>query len=353
MAATTTDKSIVTTDIVVVGAGPVGLFMVFEAGFLGYSCAVVDSLPEIGGQLTALYPEKPIYDIPGYPTVLAGELVKQLAAQAAPFNPTYVLGNPVQTITRQDDGTFEVTAGPTTIHAKVIVIAAGMGVFTPRKPPLENITDFENTSLFYAVRGKDRFAGKTLVIAGGGDSAADWAVELAPHAAHVHVVHRRSSFRAADETIRQLTELGDAGKVTIHAPMQLAALHGEDGQLHRVMLADLEGNQKEVPADYLLCFFGMSPALGPIAEWEVSLNGKKVTVAPDTMSTNQPGILAIGDITDYPGKLDLILTGFAEAAIAAKTSQSIIDPDKKFKLVYTTSKGLPTGAADAPAGNDA
>ena len=328
-------------DIAIIGAGPVGLFMVFEAGFLGYKCAVIDSLPHIGGQLTALYPEKPIYDIPGYPSVLAGEIVDNLAKQADPFNPTYILGNPVTELAEQKDGSFIVATATDEIHAKVVVIAAGMGVFTPRRPPLENLAVFENVSVFYSVRQKAQFAGKNIVIAGGGDSAADWAVELAETANHVHVIHRRETFRAVEETVRRMAALQAQGKLTIHAPAQLAELEGQAGRLEKITLADLEGNQTTLAADYLLCFFGMSPALGPIAEWGLNLNSKKIAVDAATMHTTRKGILAIGDITDYAGKLDLILTGFAEAAIAAKTAQSIIDPEKKFKLIYTTSKGVP------------
>ena len=338
------EKNTITTDIAIIGAGPVGLFMVFEAGFLGYKCAVMDSLPEIGGQLSALYPEKPIYDIPGYPSVLAGEIVENLAEQAKPFAPEYILGNPVEGVTENSDGSFTLTTATNTVQAKVIVIAAGMGVFTPRRPPIDNLQDYENKSVFYAVRKKEQFAGQDIVIAGGGDSALDWAVELAPMAKSLHVVHRRNSFRAAEDTVAKMRGLEVEGKIHVHAPSQLSALEGQDGNLEAVTLADLDGNKTTIEAQKLLCFFGMSPALGPIADWEMALSGKKIAVTPSTMETTRRGILAIGDITDYAGKLDLILTGFAEAAIAAKTSQGIINPEKKFKLVYTTSKGVPTSA---------
>jgi thioredoxin reductase (NADPH) len=328
-----------TTDIAIIGAGPVGLFTVFEAGYLGYKCAVLDSLPHIGGQLTALYPEKPIYDIPGYPSILAGELIDRLAEQAAPFAPEYILGAPVSAVRKTNDG-FELTAGEKTLAAKVVCIAGGMGVFTPRKPPLDNLDLYENHSVHYAVRDKSRFAGKTLVIAGGGDSAADWTVELAPLAKHIHLVHRRDDFRAADATVKRIHELVAEGKVTLELLSQLKAIDGEAGHLKTVTLTHMNDGDKTLNADDLLCFFGLAPSLGPIADWGVGINGKKVTVTPDTMQTAQAGILAVGDITDYPGKLDLILTGFAEAAIAAKTAQAIIHPDKKFKLVYSTSQGI-------------
>lgn len=327
------------TDIAIIGAGPVGLFTVFEMGMLGYKCTLLDSLPEAGGQLQALYPEKPIYDIPGFPSVLAGDIVKHLMAQAEPFSPQYLLGDPVTTITGEPNN-FTLTAGENTLNAKVIVIAAGAGVFAPRKPPLPNLAQFENTSVFYAVRNKQQYAGHTVVIVGGGDSAADWAVELATLGATVHVVHRRADFRAAEATVQQMHQLATEGRIIIHTPHQLHALHGEGSQLSQVDITDLSGNITTIPATRLLCFFGLSPALGPIANWNLSTTTKKVVVNPATMETTQPGILAVGDITDYPGKLDLILTGFAESAIAAKTAQGIINPEKKFKLVYTTSSGI-------------
>lgn len=332
------------TDIAIVGAGPVGLFMVFEAGMLGYKCTLLDSLDQIGGQLTELYPEKPIYDIPGFPSILAKDIVEQLRLQAEPFSPEYMLGNPVEEVERQEDGSFNIKSGDDTLNAKVIVIAGGAGVFTPRKPPLANLEEYEKKSVFYSVKNKEQFADKTLVIAGGGDSAADWAVELAPKAKHVHVVHRRNTFRAADETVRQMEELQKAGKITIHAPSQLGGLEGTDGMIEKVVLKDLEKNESTVDADYLLCFYGLSPSLGKIADWGLNTTTKKVIVQADTMETNVDGILGIGDITEYPGKLDLILTGFAESAIAAKTAQGIIEPEKKFKLIYTTSQGLPESA---------
>lgn len=329
----------ITTDIAIIGAGPSGMFSVFECGMLGYHCALIDSLPEVGGQLTALYPEKPIYDIPGYPSILAGELVEKLSAQIAPFNPHILLGSPITTMEETADG-FSLQAGSHTVACKVVIIAGGGGVFTPRKPPLENLAQFEETSVFYAVKNKTQFAGKTLVIAGGGDSAADWAVELAPSARHVHVVHRRLEFRAAEGTVSQLHSLAEQGRITLHTPAQLHGLHGENGVLQQVILADLDGNTTTLAADSLLCFFGLAPNLGPVAEWGLNLDKKKIQVAPATMETGRKGILAVGDIVEYPGKIGLILTGFAEAAIAAKSAQAVIDPDKKFKVVYSTSSGV-------------
>lgn len=329
------------TDIAIIGAGPVGLFTVFEAGMAGYSCVVIDSLEDIGGQLTALYPEKPIYDIPGYPKVLAAELIENLKTQAAPFKPEYLLGHAVQTLDKNEDGSFTLTAGEHTIQARSICLAAGGGMFAPRKPPLENITAFENTSVFYAVRGKERFTDETLVIAGGGDSAADWAVELAPLAKHIHVIHRRAQFRAAEETVKQLLDLAENGNVTLHTPCQLKALQGNNDALSHITIADLDGEETTFEASKLLCFFGISPSLGPIVDWGLDMNKKTVNVDPSTMETNVNGICAVGDIAEYGHKLHLILTGFAESAIAIKTLQTYMDPDKKFKVVYSTSKGVP------------
>ena len=327
------------TDIAIIGAGPSGLFMVFEAGFLGYKCTVIDSLPEVGGQLAALYPEKPIYDIPGYPSILAGELVEKLVEQAAPYDPTYLLNNPVTDLEETEDG-FRLKSGDETVEAKVIVLAGGGGVFTPRKPKLEHLEEFEENCISYAVKQKDQFKDQNIVIAGGGDSAADWAVELAKIVKHVHVVHRRPDFRAAEETVRQMHELAENGNITLHTPSQLKELIGENGQLSHIKIADFDENQTTLEADHLLCFFGLIPALGAVADWGLELESKKICVTQSTASTNKKGILAIGDIAAYEGKIPLILTGFSEAAIAAKTAQSIIDPDKKFKVVYSTSKGV-------------
>jgi thioredoxin reductase (NADPH) len=328
------------SDITVIGAGPVGLFSVFEAGMLGYSCTVIDSLPEVGGQLSALYPEKPIYDIPGYPEILAKDLAEKLTEQIAPFKPNILLGKPAESVIKKHNN-FIITCGQNEITSKCLIVAAGGGMFTHRKPPLNDIEAFEETSVFYAVKDKAKFADKTLVIAGGGDSAADWAVELAPTAKHIHVVHRRPEFRAAEETVRQMQELEKAGKITVHTPCQLSAIHGDNGQISTIGIADLEKNETTVEANYLLCFFGIAPSLGPIAEWGLDLNKKKIDVDPKTMKTNVEGILSIGDIAHYEGKMELILTGFAEAAVAARSAQGIIEPDKKFRVKYSTNTGVP------------
>lgn len=338
------------TDIAVIGAGPSGLFMVFEAGFLGYKAVVLDALPHTGGQLAALYPEKPIYDIPGHPKVLAGELVKLLEQQAAPFEPTYLLGEPVEDMDRHE-GVFTLKTASHTVTAKVVVIAGGGGMFTPRKPAgVEGLETFETGgAVVYAIRDKARLAGKDVVIAGGGDSAVDWAVELAGLCNHVHVVHRRNDFRAADETVRQMHELAAAGRISLHTPYQLKALRGEGDALCEVDIADIDGTHKRIPATQVVCCFGLAPNPGPFAKWGLATEGEGVergqlAVTRTTMQTSQEGILAIGDIAGYPGKVSLILTGFAEAAVAAKQVQAIIHPEKKFKVQYSTSKGVPDKA---------
>lgn len=331
------------TDVAIIGAGPSGLFMVFEAGFLGYKCVVMDALPHIGGQLAALYPEKPIYDIPGHPKVLAGELVEKLEAQAAPFAPTYLLGEPVETLNQGDDGAFTLRTASHTVVAKVVIIAGGGGMFIPRKPAnLPNLEVFEKSgAVAYAIRNKAALAGKPVILAGGGDSAVDWAVELASTASHVHVVHRRNDFRAADETVRQMHALAESGKITIHTPYQLAELVGDNGALRQVAIADLDGKRTMLDVENVVCCFGLAPNPGPFAAW--GLKGEKGVLEIDrpTMQTSVPGILAIGDIAGYEGKVALILTGFAEAAVAAKQVQAIINPEKKFKVQYSTSKGVP------------
>jgi len=327
------------TDILVIGAGPAGLFSVFEAGMMGYKCIVVDSLPQTGGQLTELYPEKPIYDIPGFLTILAGELAANLKEQADQFKPTYLLNEMVEGLEKTEEG-FVATAGENKIECKVVFIAAGGGMFSPRKPPLENLSDYENKSVFYAVKNKQQFTGKKVAIAGGGDSAVDWAVELSPIAKEVHVIHRREDFRAAEETVAKMHELAKNGNVKLHTSNQLKELHGENGELSSITLASIKEDDKNLKADSLLCFFGLKPTLGALENWGLTIEKKKVIVEPVTMKTNVNGILCFGDMAHYEGKMELILTGFAEAANACKTAQHIINPEKKFKLIYSTSKGV-------------
>lgn len=329
------------TDLVIVGAGPAGLFSIFEAGMLKIKAHVIDTLEVIGGQCTALYPEKPIYDIPAHPKVGAAELVELLEAQAAPFHPVYHLNQRVEKFIKNSDGSFTVsTSKDTQIECKAVIIAAGCGAFGPNRPPLEGLEKFEGTSVFYAVRNKSEFAGKKVVIAGGGDSAVDWALSLAEIAAKVYVVHRRDKFRCAPENADQMKKLAAAGKIDLVIPFQLEGLEGNDGKLSAVLVKDFDGNVKKLEADYLLPFFGLAMELGPIADWGLNLNKSHIEVDPSTMRTSIEGIYAIGDIATYKNKLKLILTGFAEAASAAHDIYKIVYPDQLFHFEYSTSKGV-------------
>jgi thioredoxin reductase (NADPH) len=329
------------SDVIIIGAGPVGLFAVHQCGMLGLSCQVIDALPEIGGQCTALYPEKPIYDIPAYPEILAGQLIEQLEHQATPFRPLYHLGHPVIAIQRIEDFWHVQTEGLTGAKARSLIIAAGAGAFGPNRPPLENIAQYEGTSVFYMVRNKEMFRDRRVVIAGGGDSAVDWALALKDIAKEIHVIHRRDKFRAAPESVRQLHALREKGEVSLHIPFQLASLEGESGQLQSVRIKNTNGETKELAADILLPFFGLATSLGPIAEWGLGVERNTVTVEPGTQATNISGIYAIGDVASYPHKLKLILTGFAEAAQAAHAIRSYLYPDQEFHFEYSTTKGIP------------
>jgi len=328
-------------DVAIVGAGPVGLFAVFECGMLGLSTAVIDALEAVGGQCTALYPEKPIYDIPGYPKIDAGELVARLEAQAAPFAPTFLLNQRVETLGAQGEGWRLVTAAGRVVHARAVFIAAGAGAFGPNRPPLPHLADYEGKSVFYLVKRREDLRGKRVVIAGGGDSAVDWALALADVAASVAVVHRRDKFRCAPESAARLKRLAAEGKIELVIPYQLAALVGYDGKLSAVTVEDLDGRRRDLPADVLLPFFGLAASLGPVADWGVALERHHIAVDPATCETNRPGLYAIGDVAAYPGKLKLILTGFAEAAHAAHAAFKRCRPGEALHWEYSTTKGVP------------
>lgn len=330
------------TDVVIIGAGPVGLFAVFECGMLKMRTHVVDALDMLGGQCTALYPEKPIYDIPGHPAIEAAELIDRLAAQAAPFAPTYHLGQQVETLTRLEDGGWRVgTSKGVQIDCKAVIVAAGVGAFGPNKPPLDGLEAYEGRSIFYLVHRRQAFAGQRVVIAGGGDSAVDWAISLAEVAAKVMVVHRRPKFRAAPESVGRMEALAAEGRIEMVIPYQLSGLEGADGRLTGVRVADLEGVEKVLEADVLLPFFGLAMNLGPIAEWGMELEKGHIQVDPRTLATSQPGIHAVGDIAHYPGKLKLILCGFSEAAMAAHAVHPLVHPGEALSFQYSTSKGVP------------
>jgi thioredoxin reductase (NADPH) len=330
------------TDVAIVGAGPVGLFAVFECGMLKMRCQVVDALDTLGGQCAALYPEKPIYDIPGHPVIDAAALIDRLAEQAAPFHPVYHLGQRVEGLAALPAGGFRLnTSLGTAIEAKAIVIAAGVGAFGPNRPPLPGIETFEGKSVFYLVKRREDFRSRRIVIAGGGDSAVDWAIALSEVAAQVMVVHRRAKFRAAPESAARLQQLAAAGKIELIIPYQLSGIEGSDGRIAAVIVADLDGKTRRLQADVLLPFFGLSMNLGPIAAWGLNLERNHIVVDPATGQSSLPGIFAIGDIATYPGKLKLILSGFAEAALAAHAMFPFVYPGEALHFEYSTVTGVP------------
>lgn len=330
-------------DVAIIGAGPVGLFAVFQFGMLGMKAHVVDTLAMVGGQCTALYPEKPIYDIPGYPRITAADLVEKLTEQAAAVGPVYHLGQQVVALSRiEASGRWRLeTSAGTVINARIVVIAAGAGAFGPNRPPLPGIEDYEGRCVHYMVLRRQDFAGKRVVVAGGGDSAVDWAISLAEVADKVSIVHRRAKFRAAPESVNRLHALADEGRIDLIVPYQLTGLEGDGETLEAVVVADLDGKTRRLEADALLPFYGLAMSLGPIAEWGLDIEQHHITVDRQTCLTNLDGVFAIGDIAAYPGKLKLILTGFAEAATAAHAAWPMIFEGKQLHFEYSTTKGLP------------
>lgn len=331
-----------TTDVAIIGAGPVGLFAVFQLGMLKVRCHVIDALDSVGGQCAALYPEKPIYDIPAYPAIEGLELIKQLEAQAAPFAPVYHLGQQVTHLEKLATGNWQLTTSTATaVECKAIIIAAGCGAFGPNRPPLDGLEAYEASgAVRYLVTRKDEFKGKHIVIAGGGDSAVDWANVLAPDAASLAIIHRRDHFRAMGDSLDKMNALVAAGKIEKVVPYQLSGLGGESGQLSGVVVSTLDGEKRTLKADYLLPFYGLSMDLGPIAGWGLGLEHSHISVNPATCETNQKGVFAVGDIATYEGKLKLILCGFSEAAMAAHTIRNLIYPDVAYHFEYSTSKGV-------------
>jgi thioredoxin reductase (NADPH) len=326
-------------DVAIIGAGPSGLFTAFQAGMLGMTSCIIDSLDEKGGQCAALYPEKPIFDIPAYPEILAEDLIKKLIEQAHPFNPEYLLSQQV-TMLKTDNDEFQLgTSKGNLIHAKVVIIAAGAGSFGPNRPPLEGLLSYENKSVFYYVSRRNDFLGKTIVIAGGGDSALDWAISLA-EIAKVYIVHRRSKFRAAPASVQKIYELEKEGKIELVTNYQLSALKGENGILEEVIVSDLDGNTKSLKTDILLPFFGLAQDLGPILEFGLNIKSHQITVTPPYFETNIPGIYAVGDVAGYQGKLKLILTSFAETASALHHAYSRVFQGKPLHFEYSTTKGI-------------
>ena len=330
------------TDVAVIGAGPVGLFAAFELGMLKLRCVLVDALGEVGGQCTALYPEKPIYDIPAHPAIEAADLVAKLEQQIAPFAPARLLGRRVESLAGTRGAFVLGTDQGDEISCKAVIVAAGAGAFGPNRPPLAGLEAYEATGgVQYYVKRREDLRGKRVVIAGGGDSAVDWALALRGVAASIQVVHRRAKFRAAPETAAQLDAAASRGEVEMVIPYQLHALHGTAGTLAAVEVADLDNNTRMLAADVLLPFFGLSMDLGPIAGWGLGLERNHVVVTPATCETSIPGVFAIGDVATYAGKLKLILQGFSEAAMAAHAIHPIVFPDVALHFEYSTTKGVP------------
>ena len=328
------------TDIVIIGAGPTGLFAVFEAGLLKLRCHIIDALPQVGGQLSELYPKKPIYDIPGFPDILAGDLVTNLMEQIKQFQPGFTLNENAETIDKLDDGTFIVTTNKgTKHHANAVAIAGGLGSFEPRKPILDTINFFEDKGVEYFVKDPELFRDKKIVIAGGGDSALDWSIYLADVASSVTLIHRRNEFRGALDSVEKLQEYKKLGLVNLITPAELVSLHG-DKKLTAITI-DKNGIQEKIETDYFIPLFGLTPKLGSIANWglEIEKNAIKVNNALD-YQTNINGIYAIGDVNTYPGKLKLILCGFHEATLMVQSVYQRMNPGKKYVLKYTTVSGV-------------
>lgn len=330
------------TDIIIIGAGPVGLFAIFEAGLLKLKCHLIDSLPQPGGQCSEIYPKKPIYDIPGFPSILAGELIDNLMEQAAPFKPGFTLGEAAETIEKTADNTFIVTTSKGTQHeAPIVMIAGGLGVFEPRKPPISNIVDFEDKGVEYIIKDPEFYKGKRCVIAGGGDSALDWAIYLTEKniATEVALVHRRTSFRGHLDSVQKVMDLADAGKIKLITEAEVVGLSGEN-HLEAVTIKHQKDGEFSYPTDHFIPLFGLKPTLGPIANWGLEIEKNAIKVDTLDYSTNIPGIYAIGDVNTYEGKLKLILCGFHEGTIALQSAFARIHPDKKNVLKYTTVNGV-------------
>ena len=328
------------TDILIIGAGPTGLFTVFEAGLLKMKCHILDSLTQPGGQCIELYPKKPIYDIPAYPEIIAGDLIENLLEQIKPFKPSYTLGETAMNLDKLDDGSFKVTTDKgTEIFAKIIAIAGGLGTFTPRKPNISNITDYEDKGILYMIKDPSEFKDKTVVIAGGGDSALDWSIHLSKISKKVILIHRRNEFRGANDSVASVQKLKDLGKIDVITPAQVSRLNGKT-KLESIIV-DIDGNENEIKTDYFIPLFGLVPKLGPIKDWGLNIenNAIKVNNSLD-YQTNIDGIYAIGDVNTYPGKLKLILSGFHEAAVMCHSAYSKLNPDKRNILKYTTVSGI-------------
>ena len=328
------------TDILIIGAGPTGLFAVFEAGLLKLKCHLIDSLPMPGGQCSEIYPKKPIYDIPSHPEILAGDLVKNLEKQIAPFQPTYTLGESAISLVKTDNDNFLVTTNKGTQHlAPVVVIAGGLGTFEPRKPPVKGLENFEGKGVNYIIKDPEVYLNKKVVIAGGGDSALDWTIFLENIAASVTLIHRRNEFRGALDSVEKVQQLKNKGRIQLLTPAEVIALEGNDF-LDSVIVNHL-GDLKSIECDSFIPLFGLTPKLGPIANWGLEIK-KNAIVVDNSLDyqTNIPGVYAIGDVNTYPGKLKLILCGFHEATLMCQSAFKRIYPDRKNVLKYTTVSGV-------------
>lgn len=328
------------TDIIIIGAGPTGLFTVFEAGLLKLRCHLIDSLPQPGGQCSEIYPKKPIYDIPAYPEILAGDLTDKLMEQIKPFNPGFTLGETAQTIEKTDDNQFIVTTNRGTKHkAPNVAIAGGLGVFEPRKPPVENLANFEDKGVEYIIKDPEFYRDKNVIISGGGDSALDWTIYLADLAKEVSLVHRRTSFRGHLDSVQKVMDLADSGKINLITNAEVIEVNG-NGVLNEVKIKHKTEGEIVKSTDHWVPLFGLSPKLGPIADWGLNISKNSIEVNTFDYSTNIDGIYAIGDVNTYPGKLKLILCGFHEATLMVQSAFARIYPHKKNVLKYTTVNGV-------------
>jgi thioredoxin reductase (NADPH) len=332
----------ITTDIVVVGAGPVGLFAIFEAGLLKMRCHLVDYLPQAGGQLSEIYPKKPIYDIPGFPSILAQELVENLMKQAEPFKPTFTFGQRIETLEKRDERDFLLTTNlGTQIQAKVVVIAGGLGCFEPRKPEVSGLDKFENgKGVNYMILDPEKYRGQKMVIAGGGDSALDWAIFLSDVCSELSLVHRSESFRGAPDSVNKVMNLAAEGRIKLFLDSNIASVNGSE-RLESVDVLHIKSKEvARIETDHLIPLFGLSPKLGPIESWGLNLDKHAIEVNTDDYSTNVPGVYAIGDINTYQNKLKLILCGFHEAALMSHSAYKYINPGVKYTMKYTTVQGV-------------
>ena len=331
---------IIETDICIVGAGPVGLFAVFEAGLLKMRCHLVDALPQVGGQLAEIYPHKPIYDIPGYPQIMAQELVDKLMEQVSPFCPGFTLGERVESVRHENDGSLTISTHELTrVHCKVLVIAGGLGSFEPRKPAIDGLTEFEGKGVSYMVRNPETLKGRNVVLAGGGDTALDWTIFLADIAAKVTLVHRGDTFRGSPDSAGKVFELARTGKIALLLHSNVTALYG-NGHLQELSIVTRQLPQVIIAADHFIPLFGLTPKLGPIACWGLDIIQSAVPVNPADYSTNVSRVYAIGDMNTYPGKLKLILCGFHEAALAMQSAFKYVYPEEKLSFKYTTVYGI-------------